>query len=297
MTHLEKLRKSIIKGLAKFGMTEIKTDHRVKGAFSLYQKLIRKEWDMDRIYDLMALRVIVPTIEDCYRGLGIIHSIWRPLPGRIKDYIAFPKPNGYRSLHTTIFTGDGSIMEVQIRTEEMHKEAEFGIAAHFDYKEAIDKKNKIKGSGLAWIMQFLPLFSNLKVKNGNPINGSNDIPLWIRQLAEVESKGSEHDAFMKEIKADFFKSRVFVFTPKGDVVDLPSDATTIDFAYAIHSDIGDHMSGAKVNGKMVSLETLLKNGDIVEIVTKEKAAPSRRMLDLAKTALAKKHIRSQLNKV
>ena len=140
--HLEKLRKSIIKGLTKAGIRDIRTDYRVKGLYSLYQKLLRKNWDIDSVYDLLAVRVIVPTMEDCYRVLGTIHSIWRPLPGRIKDYIAFQKPNGYRSIHTTIFTGDGSIMEIQIRSEEMHKEAEYGVVSHFGYKEKLDiKKN------------------------------------------------------------------------------------------------------------------------------------------------------------
>lgn len=293
--HLEKLRKSIVKGLAKSGIVNIKSDYRVKGLYSFYQKLTRKDWDKDRVYDILAVRVIVPTVEDCYKVLGIIHAHWRPLPGRIKDYIAFPKPNGYQSLHTTIFTGDGSIMEVQIRTEEMHRESEYGVASHFEYKENFDRK-KVKGSGLAWIMQFLPLFTKALNLDSHQEISNGDIPSWIRQLAEVESKGNEHDEFMKEIKADFFKTRVFVFTPKGDVVDLPADANPIDFAYAIHSDIGDHMAGAKVNGRMVSLENPLKNGDIVEVLVRQNAKPTAKWLDLAKTAIAKKHIRSRLGK-
>jgi GTP pyrophosphokinase len=296
IVHLEKLRKSIVKGLAKAGITNIHTDYRVKGLYSLYHKLIRRNWDIDSIYDILAVRVIVPTMEDCYRVLGAIHNIWRPLPGRIKDYIAFPKPNGYKSLHTTIFTGDGSIMEVQIRSSAMHREAEYGVVSHFSYKEKLDLK-ALKDASMNWLKQFLPLLSfgeNLSKENSSIISG--DVPAWLRELAKIESGQSQHEEFMKEIKADFFKARVFVFTPKGDVVDLPSNASPIDFAYAIHSDIGDHIAGAKVNGKLVSLDTKLENGDIVEIQVKENAKPSARWLELAKTAMAKKHIKALLAK-
>src|SRR3989344_4626666 len=292
--HLEKLRKSIIKGLTKAGIRDIRTDYRVKGLYSLYQKLLRKNWDIDSVYDLLAVRVIVPTMEDCYRVLGTIHSIWRPLPGRIKDYIAFPKPNGYRSIHTTIFTGDGSIMEIQIRSEEMHKEAEYGVVSHFGYKEKLDLK-KITNDSMSWIKQFLPLLSfgeRLNKENSTIVSG--DVPSWLRELAKIESGKSQHEEFIKEIKADFFKTRIFIFTPNGDVVDLPSDSSPIDFAYAIHSDVGNHLSGAKVNSKLVSLDTKLKNGDIVEIVTKDSAKPTAKWLDLAKTTMAKKHIKTAL---
>jgi len=294
--HLDQLRKSIVKGLTKAGITKIHTDYRVKGLYSLYQKLLRKNWDIDSVYDLLAVRVIVPTIEDCYRVLGTIHSIWRPLPGRIKDYIAFPKPNGYRGLHTTIFTGDGSIMEIQIRSEEIHREAEYGVVSHFGYKEKLDLKT-ITNSSMTWIKQFLPLLSfgeRLNKENSSVMGG--DVPIWLRELAKIESGQSQHEDFIKEIKADFFKTRIFIFTPKGDVVDLPGDASPIDFAYAIHSDIGDHMAGAKVNGKLVSLDTTLKNGDIVEILTKEKSKPTTKWLDIAKTTMAKRHIKALLSK-
>ncbi len=294
--HLDQLRKSIVKGLTKAGITKIHTDYRVKGLYSLYQKLLRKNWDIDSVYDLLAVRVIVPTIEDCYRVLGTIHSIWRPLPGRIKDYIAFPKPNGYRGLHTTIFTGDGSIMEIQIRSEEIHREAEYGVVSHFGYKEKLDLKT-ITNSSMTWIKQFLPLLSfgeRLNKENSSVMGG--DVPIWLRELAKIESGQSQHEDFIKEIKADFFKTRIFIFTPKGDVVDLPGDASPIDFAYAIHSDIGDHMAGAKVNGKLVSLDTTLKNGDIVEILTKEKSKPTTKWLDIAKTTMAKRHIKALFSK-
>lgn len=296
LEHLERLRKSIVKGLTKAGITDIHTDYRVKGLYSLYQKLIRKNWDIDSIYDILAVRVVVPTIEDCYRVLGTVHSIWRPLPGRIKDYIAFPKPNGYRSLHTTIFTGDGSIMEVQIRSEEMHREAEYGVVSHFGYKEKLDF-NSLKSDSMSWIKQFLPLLSfGERLQKDGPTTINGDVPTWLRELAKIESGKSQHEDFIKEIKADFFKTRIFIFTPKGDVVDLPADASPVDFAYAIHSDIGDHMAGAKVNGKLVSLHTTLQNGDIVEILVKEQAKPTQKWLDIAKTALAKKHIKTLLAK-
>jgi GTP pyrophosphokinase len=246
----------------------------------------------------MATRVIVKDVEDCYKALGLIHGHWRPLPGRIKDYIAFPKPNGYQSLHTTIFTGDGSITEIQIRTVGMHRESEYGIASHFGYKENFDHKSLKNKNSFSWITQFMPLF-NLpeKIVEGSKTGViNNDIPTWLKELAKVETKPQEHDEFIKDIKSDFFKTRVFVFTPKGDVVDLPSEANPIDFAYAIHSNIGDHMSGAKINGKLVPLDKPLKNGDIVEINVRENAKPTSKWLEMAKTNLAKRHIRSLLSK-
>lgn len=189
-------------------------------------------------------------------------------------------------------------MEIQIRTEEMHRNAEYGVVSHFEYKEKFNPKNFV-GNSLSWIKQLLPLLS-FGEKNGNaqnkPAVSTGDVPAWLRELAKVESGNGKYEEFMNEIKADFFKTRVFVFTPKGDVVDLPSDASLIDFAYAIHSDIGDHMSGAKVNGKIASMDTALNNGDIVEILVKDTAKPSKKWLEIAKTALAKKHIRGAISK-
>ncbi len=224
--------------------------------------------DIEKINDIVALRVVVETVEDCYRVLGIIHSVWHPLPGKIKDYIAIPKPNGYRSLHTTIFTGSGGMAEIQIRTREMHAEAAYGIAAHFAYKEHGDKKAKLDKSKFEWIDE-------------------------LKDLKEVVTKPKK---FTEHLKMDFFNDRIFVFTPKGDVVDLPESSSSIDFAYAIHSDIGDHISGAKINGKMSPLSVKLKNNDIIEIIVKKDAKPSGKWLDYAKTAMAKKHIRSFLEK-
>lgn len=287
---LEKFRKSVQKALFMEGITTAKTDYRIKHLHSFYRKLERKNFEAENIYDTLALRVYVPTIGDCYRALGIIHSIWRPLPGRIKDYIAFPKPNGYKSLHTTIFTGDGSIVEIQIRTPEMHREAEYGIASHAIYKSTA--KNTEENKNLLWIKSLLPSMAKL---DGDNQNLAKEIPNWIKDMAELQG-GAEGDEFAQNMTADFFQRRLFIFTPKGDVVDLPIDSTPIDFAYAIHSDIGNHLFSAKIDGKMVSLDTKLKNGDIVEIQTKEKSKPSSKWLGLAKTSMAKKRIKDSLEK-
>ena len=260
----EKLKKELRKNNIKF----FEIDYRIKHKYSLYKKLLRYEKDIEKIYDVVALRVVVDTIEDCYRVLGLVHSIWNPLPGRIKDYIAVPKPNGYRSIHTTIFTGMGGVAEIQIRTKEMHAEAAYGIAAHFAYKEFGDKKSK---------------------------NDKNKFK-WIEELKELKYSSEDPKNFIEHLKMDFFNSRIFIFTPEGDVVDLPEDSTPIDFAYSIHTDIGNHIFGAKINGKMSQIFTKLKNGDIVEIVTKKDSKPSSKWLEYVKTSAAKKHIKSYLEK-
>lgn len=267
---LEKTYRDIQIELAKNGIMNVRGEFRIKRTYSLYKKLVLHEMDINDIYDVSAVRVIVPTVADCYRALGIIHSAYRPLPGRIKDYIAFPKPNGYKSLHTTVFTGDGGIVEVQLRTEEMNRDAAFGIAAHFTYKET--------GGDATLSKQLSKKFD------------------WVKQISELHQQRGASGEFLETLKMDFFEDRVFVFTPKGDVVDLPVDSSPIDFAYAIHSDIGDHTSGANVNGKFVSLDTKLKNGDIVEIETKKSAKPSGRWLEHARTTFAKKCIRAYLQK-
>ena len=249
---------------------EIKIDeisYRIKHKYSLWRKLERYHMDIGKIYDIVALRVVTENVADCYRILGLIHAIWTPLPGRIKDYIAIPKPNGYQSIHTTVFTGSGGIVEIQIRTKEMHAEAAYGIAAHFAYKEN-GGKAKLDKSKLGWIEGL----KNLK-------------------SYELDPKG-----FLENLKMDFFNFRIFIFTPKGDVIDLPLDSTPIDFAYMVHSDIGDHTASSKVNGKMSPIHTVLKNGDIVEIITKKDAHPSNKWLNFVKTTSAKKHIRNYLEK-
>ncbi|MFA6177476.1 MAG: RelA/SpoT family protein [Candidatus Paceibacterota bacterium] len=260
----EKLKKELEKN--KIKVEEI--DYRIKHKYSLYKKLLKHDKDIEKIYDVVALRVIVNSIEDCYRVLGLIHSIWNPLPGRIKDYIAVPKPNGYRSLHTTIFTGAGGTAEIQIRTKEMHEEAEYGIAAHFAYKEKGEKKSR---------------------EDTNKFK-------WIEELKELNYSPDDPMKFIERLRMDFFNDRIFIFTPKGDVVDMPEDSTPIDFAYSIHTDIGNHISGAKVNSKMSQIFTKLKNGDIVEIITKKDSKPSSKWLEYAKTSLARKHIKSYLEK-
>jgi GTP diphosphokinase / guanosine-3',5'-bis(diphosphate) 3'-diphosphatase len=324
LKRLEKISKSLKKELAKNNITKFKTDYRIKRLYSLYKKFERKDENIEKIRDISAFRIIVPTVSDCYQILGIIHGVWQPLPGKIKDYIAFPRPNGYRSLHTTIFTGDGGLIEIQIRTEEMHKEAEYGIASHIAYKSSFDKKQKI--SNLEWMKD---LFSSriantikrfrtgnddskdeIKKNNqlfiGKKLNKKKNqkenisiypidkIPKWIKQIAEEQKSIPKSEEFLDDLKTDFFNYRVFVFTPKGDVIDLPVDSSIIDFAYAIHSDLGNHLSGAKVNGKFVSINTKLKNGDIVDIETKPISHPTTKWLENAKTSVAQRHIRNLL---
>lgn len=305
---LDKIHKSLKKEFAKHDIRDFRTEHRIKGLYSLFRKLERKGNDIEKIYDIAALRIIVPTIDDCYKVLGIIHNTWRPLPGKIKDYIAFPKPNGYRSIHTTIFTGDGRIVEVQIQTEIMHREARFGIASHLSYKEGGSQQNRQQARlNLLWIKQLIPSLLKIpkaekdasksakkKVVKKKPLSSAT--PLWIREITEAHQEDSPQTSeFLTSLKTDFFSHRVFVFTPKGDVIDLPINSSPIDFAYAVHSDIGNHIAGAKVNGKMTALDTKLKNGDIVEIVTKPGSRPTQKWLDFAKTTLAKKKIHAALH--
>jgi GTP pyrophosphokinase len=216
----------------------------------------------------MALRVVVPTVADCYAVLGIIHGRWTPLKGRIKDYIAQPKPNGYRSLHTTVFCEDGEIVEFQIRTPDMHQAAEYGIAAHWAYSES-GKTSEVHlpKSNIDWVSQLAALQTELSDKKTN--------------LSTLE-----------DLKIDMFKDRIFMFTPKGDVIDLPEDSTPVDFAYAIHTDIGNTCVSAKVNEDVVPLDRTLKNGDMVEIITdKNRKGPNTDWLKFVKTQQAKNKIR------
>ena len=292
---LEKVEKDLKRELGDAGIRTFRTEDRIKGIYSLYLKLGRRDWDIDKIYDILALRVIFPTVADCYSALGIIHAHWRPVPGKIKDYIAFPKPNGYQSIHTTVYTGDGSALEMQLRTEAMHREALYGIASHMTYKEAQEGLEVGKRGSLEWVRQFFPRAKKTSTpdsENETPIKDA--VPAWLQELAHADRSSQESEEYMDTLKTDFFSHRVFVFTPKGDVIDLPIAATPIDFAYAVHSDLGNRMSGARVNGKMVSLETALRNGDMVEIITKPSAHPSRKWHDIAKTNMAKKHIRAAL---
>ena len=266
--NLEEIHQELEKELNKNNVKVIEINYRMKHKYSLWKKLLKREMDIEKIHDIVALRIVVENIEECYRVLGIIHSIWKPLPGRIKDYIAVPKPNGYRSIHTTIFTGSGGVAEIQIRTKEMHAEAAYGIAAHFAYKEKKHKKDPEDKS---------------KFK-------------WIEELKDFNYELNEPKKYLEHLKTDFFNDRIFIFTPKGDVIDLPEDSSPIDFAYSIHSDIGDHIFGVKINGKIAPILSILKNGDIVEITTKKDSHPSSKWLDFSKTNIARKNIRSYLEK-
>ena len=285
--HLDKFEKSLKKELAKNGVTKFHMDHRVKSLYSLYRKIKKYKGDVEAVYDISALRVIVPEVADCYKILGIIHGSWRPLPGRIKDYIAFPKTNGYRSIHTTIFTGDGGIIEVQIRTEEMNKEAEYGVASHLSYKEGL--KGKTKNPNLLWVRSILPGRKSSETAQDDKASAiTGNVPTWVKELVEYQKEAG--DDFVDDLKSDFVEERIFVFTPKGDVIDLPKDSSIIDFAYAIHTDVGGHISGAKVNGKFVAITSVLKNGDRVEIETKKSAKPSFKWLEHCKTTMARRRI-------
>lgn len=266
---LDLVTNEIQKTLKEQGVNIIEISSRAKHKYSLWMKVKRYDMNIDRVYDIVALRVIVDDIENCYRVLGIIHGLFQPVPGRIKDYIATPKRNGYRSLHTTIFTGNGGVVEIQIRTPEMHAEAAYGIAAHFIYKEM--------GKGAH--------------SSSEPIDKKLE---WIDQLKELHKIVDKPAKFLEHLKMDLFQDRIFVFTPKGDVVDLPADSSPIDFAYAIHSGIGNHAQSANINHKISPLNTKLKNNDIVEIIVNKKANPSSKWLTYAKTTMAKKHINAYL---
>ena len=235
--------------------------------------------DITKIYDLVGIRFIVPTVSACYETLGIVHKKYRPLVGRIKDYISLPKPNGYQSIHTTIFGPEGKILEVQIRTKQMDDEAEFGIAAHWVYSEQQQRslRNLIFGK---------------KVK----------VPekelSWIKQLREWQNElGKDNDEFVEGLKIEFFKNHIFAFTPMGDVVQLPEDATPIDFAYKVHSEIGNRATGAKVDGKMVTLDYKIRNGQVIEILTsKNHKEPSQDWLKFVRTSIARSHIKKSSQK-
>ncbi len=265
--YLDRLMDKTRNLLGQAGLKNGVVQGRAKHLYSLYRKLLRNERNIARIYDLIAVRVIVDSVADCYAALGIIHGTWTPLKGRIKDYIAQPKPNGYRSLHTTVFCEDGEIVEFQIRTSEMHALNEYGIAAHWAYDE----------------------------HGKSPAVAKNRSPEWVKELAEIQKEMEDRKTYLQsleELKIDIFKNRIFVFTPKGDVIDLPEDSTCVDFAYAIHTDIGNTCTAAKVNEEAVALDRVLRNGDMVEIaVDKSRKGPNPDWINFVKTRHAKSKIK------
>ncbi len=292
---LEKFHKSLLKALAKENVAHVTSDNRMKSLYSVHKKLTHKTRDIDKIFDISALRINVDTIADCYKVLGVIHGQWRPLPGRIKDYIAFPKPNGYQSLHTTVFTGDGSIVEIQIRTHEMHERAEYGLASHIAYKEN-ENVTSLEDPNFFWFQQFFPRPQKSPAKKRNDIdkNRVHHIPEWIKRLVDVQSYVSIPTEFIDNLKTDFFEHRMFIFDGNGEVIDLPIGSTPLDFAYEFDVETGNHFHGAKVNGKFVSMDTHLKNGDIVEIITKKTPQVTLNWLTYCKTSYAKRQIQIAL---
>ncbi|HLC39149.1 MAG TPA: RelA/SpoT family protein [Patescibacteria group bacterium] len=259
--------------LKKRGIKFTNINGRAKHLYSLFKKLKKHNQNMSKIYDLIAIRIICKTVSDCYEILGEIHQFFKPLPGYIKDYIAMPKPNGYQSLHTTVFALKGRICEIQIRTINMHDHAEKGVAAHWHYTNNTGEKNEIEKRGI-----FAP---------------KKEIA-WIADLARWQEKLNNPQEFKKVLKMDFFSDRIFVFTPEGDVRNLPQSATPIDFAYSVHTEIGGTCRGAKVNGKMASLDYKLKNGDMIEIITAKNSTPRPDWLKLVKTTQARSKIRTYL---
>src|SRR5215217_203788 len=263
---IEELTGNVSAKLAEAQVPIIHIDGRIKRLFSIHQKLRRQKIDLDQVYDFMALRIITNSIKDCYAALGIIHQTWSPVPGRIKDFIAMPRPNGYQSLHTSVISEHGMPFEVQIRTLEMHRMAEEGVAAHWKYKEGRvgDQKDE-------------RYFQ------------------WMRQLLEYQQEVRDPQEFIQHLKVDLYQEEVYTFTPKGQVKAFPAGATPIDFAYAIHTDVGHQCVGARVNGKMVPLRTRLRNGDIVEVMTTPGHNPSRDWLIFVVTSRARNKIKHYIH--
>lgn len=264
--------KALIEGMLAENKIKGRVRGRTKHVFSIYHKMQDQGLSLDQIFDLMAFRVVVPSVKDCYAALGLVHAAWKPIPGRFKDYISIPKANMYQSLHTTVVGPDGERIEIQIRTEEMHQVAEYGVAAHWQYKETSKREGASRSEA----------------------GSSRDAErfTWLRQILDWQRELKDPKEFMASLRFDLFQDEIFVFTPKGDVKELPDGATPVDFAYLIHTQVGDHCSGAKVNGRLVPLDTRLKNSDTVEVFTDKHRLPSRDWLKFVKTAKAKTRIKN-----
>lgn len=262
--YLARIQPLVVRLLTEHQLKIVDAHSRAKHHYSLYKKLAKRNFDLNLIYDLVALRVILPTVSDCYEALGVIHKKYKPLPGLIKDYIALPKPNGYRSIHTTIFAEKGRILEIQLRTPEMHEHAENGIAAHWSYSES-----------------------------GKVQHQAADIAetRWVAQLKDW-LKDPEKQEWYRALRTNFFSDRIFVFTPRGEIKDLPESSTPLDFAYAIHTDLGHATKGAKVNGKLVTLDYPLRSGEVVDVIKKRIKQPSADWLRIVRTSEARKKIQS-----
>lgn len=266
--YIEDVKNILIDELIKYGFSHVEVTGRPKHFYSIYKKMQDRGLQFEDVHDLFAFRIIVDSIKDCYEALGVVHAMWKPMPGRFKDYIAMPKANMYQSLHTTVIRPSGEPCEIQIRTREMHEVCEYGVAAHWNYKE--------RGSTPA-----------------PPTQGSQKMA-WLNQIVEWQKELKDPDEFLEAVKVDLFEEEIFVFTPKGDVLQLPAGATALDFAFAVHSAVGQSTVGAKVNGRMVPIKKELKSGDIIEIVTSSKQRPNKDWLTFVTTSRAKNRIRAYL---
>ncbi len=269
--YLTRLKRAIARNMKEAGVQVIQIEARQKHYWSIYKKLVKTGGDIEKIYDLVAVRIIVPDVAACYQALGIIHQHYKPLIYRIKDYIAVPKPNGYQSLHTTVFGEEGRISEIQIRTPEMHQAAEYGLAAHFYYDAQKSTAAYAERKGAAAVPNSLK---------------------WVTELSQLQQASASGQDFADVAKLELFADRIYIFSPKGDLYELPEGATPLDFAFAVHSNVGLRALGARVNGRLLPLDTKLENRDVVEIVTRREPAPSRDWLNIVVTAHAKNRIRS-----
>ena len=261
----QKVKRTLIPRLED-AKIDYQIEARFKHLYSIFKKMQEKDRKFNEIYDVFAMRIVVPTIDDCYKALGVIHTIWKPKPNRFKDYIAVPKPNGYRSLHTTIFGPEGKPTEFQIRTKEMHEEALYGLAAHWYYKSKKD-------------------------------GGGYEQPCWVKEIVDIQKEITNTSDLIKNIKMDIFRDRIFVFSPRGDVFELPDKSTPVDFAYAVHGNIGNKASGVLINDKLGRLDQELKNGDMIEIIVeKNRLHPNKDWLKFVKTKRARDQIKQHAKK-